>query len=290
MACAGEAPVQRVPEPSPAPPVGDPVIVEDAGDPVALADAAPAPADAAPPLDVASELAWAKSRWPQALAGVERVSPVSELVAWAPAQGTLDVWVRAEGVECRPGTLARAGTEELELAVVLEEHKQGASVTRKVSSGRVGARFQLSRSGNELRRTGSGEWESIGGFASSGTTHYAALSSVSAESVLFAGQWLEVEPSCSTEELPCPSGGSRTCATCKDIVLAVTEGSPHLGKKTPVVRLSSCKEPCPAAVENPDLARAKRLFDDLEVFRVAAIGPSVRASLHRSLAACRRSK
>ena len=53
------------------------------------------------------------------------------------------------------------------------------------------------------------------------------------------------------------------------------------------LHLSSCSQPCPPRVDNPDLQRMTRLFSAIEPYRVQTDGPAARAGIYRSLAACR---
>jgi hypothetical protein len=260
----------------------------------ALPDAAAAvsaPADAAAPR-WDDEFAWARERWAKELTGVEIHSPLAALVAWVPGDAPVDVWVESDQIKCRPGSLAKAKADAeapLELTVVLDQSKQGGVQRRRVTSAPVGVRLGLGRSSTEEERQADGSWRAVGASATSGVVHHAALSSVTADTARFDGQWLEVKAECPEERLPCADGGTRACSTCQSVVLGVREKVPVAGKRTATVHLSSCKEPCPPPVDNPDLGRAQRLFEAVEPFRVGHEGSSLRGGLYRSLASCRAS-
>ncbi|MBI3203187.1 MAG: hypothetical protein HYZ29_16735 [Myxococcales bacterium] len=285
-ACATEPLPHAMPdEPRPAPPVARRELPGASAIPDAAADAPSADA-AAPNLD--EELAWARQRWPKDLAGIEHRSPVATLVAWVPADAPLAVWVSTREIACRPGQLARKASEgsELELTVFLKESQAGGVRRRVITTAPVGDRMRISQSTEEQTQNPDGSWTTVGVSATSGLIPHAALSSVTSEAARFDGHWLEVDATCSSEQLPCGDAGTRSCVTCRDVALKVSER--RLGARaSAAISLSSCSEPCPPANDNPELGRVRRLFDQIEPFRGQAKGNSASGGLYRSLAACR---
>jgi hypothetical protein len=282
--CAGEAPAPKAAEllpPTSAPAPAEAAAVVDAG-----IDAAPA--DAVAP-NWNDEFAWARQRWQKELAGVELESPVATLIAWVPADKPLEVWVSAVAVACRPGSLARQADEadELSLTIVLDENKKAGVRRRSISTASVGQRLGLGRSSQEEELATDGSWVVVGASAASGIIRYRALSSVTADAARFDGQWLEVRAECPTEQLPCGDGGFHSCTTCNTLDLEVVPANPFNRNRSAKLHLSSCSQPCPPRVDNPDLQRMTRLFSAIEPYRVQTDGPAARAGIYRSLAACR---
>lgn len=285
VGCAPEPPPKMIDEPataSPAPNPAPPPVPRalDAGVEAAAPDAAAADWDA--------ELAWAKQRWPKDLAGIEHRSPVAALTAWVPADKPLPVWVATRDIACRPGELTRKPSEgsELELTVVLKESQVGGVRQRVVTTAPVGDRMRISANTEEQRQDPDGSWTTVGVSSTSGLIPHAALSSVTNDVARFDGHWLEVDATCSSEQLPCGDAGTRSCVTCRDVALKVSER--QLGvRASAAVSLSSCPEPCPPANDNPELGRVRRLFDQIDPFRAQPKGNSLAGGLYRTLPGCR---
>lgn len=285
------------PLPSPAPPGPLPAASAPSVDPSPagpIADASVSVEDAAPDgahavADPAAELAWARERWPQALAPVDTERHAAELSAWVSAGSEVKIWFTGEKLRCRPGVAKPSATEgELDLKVFVTQKRTKGVRVRDFVSGTAGHLLWFGGGGGSERQLADGTWEESGAWGKSDQPPLGVLAHVDPVVAHFSGMLVDISAWCDgpLQQLACPGGGKRDCDTCKDVKLQIQErpmGMLGLGSMAARAATTDCA--CPDA-PNPDVARANALFRGLEAWTSKAPGAGV-VAVYRSAAACK---
>jgi hypothetical protein len=244
----------------------------------------PPPPPALPEWKLESEVAWARSVWPEETAKLRFESLASELEKWVPANLEVAVYLLSTEHACVETILARfvpeppdENTEVVEgnSDPTLEHQLTGKILTEKKATQRsftvanFGHQFEIqSAFGSENLRAG--KWQD-GTMSAIGEPPrlLGILTHVDGEMAVFGGVPVTISVDCNgPDELwTCPSGGQRHCDSCRQSRLDVSEYNPWMSGMSSIglsgvhAGATTCADPCPKH-EPKDRARLRRLHEN----------------------------
>ena len=251
--------------------------------------------------DLESEIAWARSTWPQAFEGVHFYSPVAKLMAWVPSGRTIRVYAYSPNDNCRLVELARDSNADsnpraatnLTGKTGFRFGKHDGRRTRTFGTVLIGREFVNQRSCSWEEELGpDGRWhESMSSATPDVGETYGVLSYADHRVALFGGKPLFINGTCKGpfDWIPCADGGERPCNRCEEIDVMLTEGArlfadiPNFGGR-PV----TCNDRCPSYPDNPVSARLHALERHVSIWRPRGESVSKTPSLYKSLEDCLR--
>lgn len=243
------------------------------------------PVPPAEPVDYASEAKWARAKYPDALAKVSFVSLADKLEAWVPAKGQLTVYLSASDFACSktflqrplepeatgPGENDVVGNRDpayLHVLVALTNVRESRVRNERIRSfGRASVgHFFETESASGWDRFEAGRWVPAGGSALGEPNKYrGTLSHVDSEVAIFGGVPARASVTCGGPSVvwQCPSGGTRSCDSCRVSQAEVVEAPPTRDsfaiQHFSATLAGACTDPCPKHVP-PDKKRIEALF------------------------------
>ena len=243
--------------------------------------------------DLAAEIAWARTRWPDELQGVHFHVPIARLVEWVPRGRKLTGFVYTPDHACLPVELRRDEDRPLlEARIVTRRWSEQGRPRRELTVAWAGEELEWEDSDSEVEvRAPNGAWrmESSSGYGTS--TNFGALSSVEEGVARFDGDALRINAYCDgpVEWLACPGGGEHPCERCDAIGVRLTSRTAVWGRsRHQGDRPVACHEACPRYPENPDRSRIEALAGRVSPWRLERRSPSQSAALYRSRDDCLR--
>lgn len=247
-------------------------------------------------MPLAEALAWLRA---EVLEESARLRPIEEndglldrLLAWAPPEGTVDVYDRS----CRKLELTR-NESSLDGSIHLKTVTRGR--TKTVSGDSISfAGYVTVVCGfqNEYERTAGG-WEEAGGWAT-GCAEWLGhlLSEVTDTEAWYGGAAVTISLKCihrREQEQRCSDGSTRTCATCEQVGVETESHDGHFFRAMaggtavhlpPAGEPVDCSNPCPTDDRGDALPRVNAALAKVELLQT---GLEEHPTLFRTRAACR---
>ncbi len=252
-------------------------------------------------IDWKEELDWARAHFPS-IASLRTELDLGPLLAWLPGEGAATLFLTMEDEQGRPDAHAfRCAAVEarradrgraIALSIPVAEGEPRSSPTRRFIGATVRSDgVSVGDTGWVERMAANGQWERADEYATAGRSFGLSIGPVERDAAWFRYASVAVGVSCGpTEPIACASGGGRPCNVCREVTIELTPSGP--GRLPPTHRIApppapaTCTEPCPRAL-NPDLVRARRLFEHWKTAFVLSSQPSSRkVALFRTEARC----